>query len=135
MNDISKSQEKSLTTLIEQYKDLDKNIHIQENYKRTIGRQITDFFELLNINSKDNVRLVEKKNIAKVTIRQIKELLNLETDENYKIFDSIVVGIDIDKTIDNLIYLNGLAKGMAKKIGERLQDLNESKYIELEIGK
>jgi len=138
MNDIKKSQDKALGDLIERFKDLDKNIHIQTNLKNTIGRQIMDYFELLDIKHKDNVRLEEKVNMKKVSIRQIKKLLNLPVSEDRSgdsLFDNIMVEIDIEKTIDNLIYLMGVAEPMAKKLGERLKDLQESKIIELEIGR
>ena len=138
MNDIKKSQDKALGDLIERFKDLDKNIHIQTNLKNTIGRQIMDYFELLDIKHKDNVRLEEKVNMKKVSVRQIKKLLNLPVSEDRSddsLFDNIMVEIDIEKTIDNLIYLMGVAEPMAKKLGERLKDLQESKIIELEIGR
>jgi len=135
MNDIKKSQEKSLNELIARYKDLSRNIELQTNFKATIGRQIMDMFELLDLKYKDNVRIEEKVNMKVVSMRQVKKLLNLPIDEEEKMFNNIMISVDIDKTIDNMIFLNGMAEPMAKKFGERLKDLQESKYIELEIGK
>lgn len=137
MNDISKSQDKSLGILINQYKDLNTQIEVSINYKNTLKRQIIDFFELLGIERKDNVRIIEKINLKKVSVRQLKKLFNLNDNgiKDNELLDNIMIEVDIDKTIENLIYLNGLAEPMAKKVGERLKDLHETKYMELEIGK
>lgn len=137
MNDISKSQDKSLGILINQYKDLNTQIEVSINYKNTLKRQIIDFFELLGIERKDNVRIIEKVNLKKVSVRQLKKLFNLNDNgiKDNELLDNIMIEVDIDKTIENLIYLNGLAEPMAKKVGERLKDLHETKYMELEIGK
>jgi len=134
-NDISKSQERSLNDLTSKYKDLTHEIQIATNFLETLKRQIIDFFELLNIDNKNGVRVEEKVNVKKVTIKQLKELLNIDVGLEDDIFNNVVVQVDIDKTIDNMIYVVGLAKPMAKKIGERLRDLQETKYIDLEVSK
>jgi len=104
------------------------------NYKRTLENQIVDLFELFEIKSQDNVRLVEKVNVKKVSVGEIKELLNIKTSDD-DIFNNIIVEVDIKETIENLLYKVGVADPMAKKIGKKLKSLSESKYIELEIGK
>lgn len=138
-NDISKSQERSLNDLVGKYKDLGQEMQVASNFLETLKRQIIDFYELLNIDSKDGVRLVEKVNVKKVTIKQLKKLLNIDTDVDLEdedsIFNNIVVQVDIDKTVDNMIYVVGLARTMSRKIGERLRDLQETKYIDLEVSK
>jgi hypothetical protein len=136
MSDIKTSQEKALEELLKRFKDLTHQIDIGTNFKNTLKRQIIGYFELLDIDKKDNVKRVEKINVKKVSIRQLKKLFNLPTSDNGDdIFEHIMVEVDIDKTVENLIYLKGMNETMAKKIGERLNDLHETKYIELEIGK
>ena len=134
-SDISKSQEKSLNNLITHYKDLSEQITIQNNLKNTIGRQIMDFFVLLDIKKLNNVKMVEKVNMKKVSVRQLKKLFNLENGSDNDLINNVMIEVDIDKTIDNLIYINGMAEPVARKVGERLKDLHKTKYIELEIGK
>ena len=134
-NDISKSQERSLNDLTSKYKDLTHEIQIATNFLETLKRQIIDFFELLNIDNKNGVRVEEKVNVKKVTIKQLKELLNIDVGLEDDIFNNVVVQVDIDKTIDNMIYVVGLARTMSRKIGERLRDLQETKYIDLEVSK
>jgi hypothetical protein len=136
MSDIKTSQEKALEELLKRFKDLTHQIDIDTNFKNTLKRQIIDYFELLDIDKKDNVKRVEKINVKKVSIRQLQKLFNLPTSDNGDdIFEHIMVEVDIDKTVENLIYLKGMNETMAKKIGERLNDLHETKYIALEIGK
>ena len=64
-NDISKSQERSLNDLTSKYKDLTHEIQIATNFLETLKRQIIDFFELLNIDNKNGVRVEEKVNVKK----------------------------------------------------------------------
>lgn len=134
MSDISKSQEEHLKRLVERYKGVNEDIRVHENYKNTLKTQILDLYELLEIEKVDGVRQVEKVNMKKVSIRQIKKILNLDTQEE-TLLDSVMVEIDIDKTIDNFVYILGMDSTMANKTGERLKELHETKYLDLEIGK
>lgn len=134
MSDIKKGQEATVKRLVENYKNVDEDIRVHENYKNTLKTQILDLFEVIGISKVDNVKKVEKVNMRTVSIRQIKRLLNLDTAEE-TLLDNIMVEVDIDKTIDNMIYLLGMDKTMAEKTGERLKELHETKYLELEIGK
>lgn len=134
MSDISTSQKLRLETLIMNLKQVTREQEMVANYKRTLENQIVDLFELFGIKSQDNVRLVEKVNVKKVSVGEIKELLNIKTSDD-DIFNNIIVEIDIKETIENLLYKVGVADPMAKKIGKKLKSLSESKYIELEIGK
>lgn len=134
MSDISTSQKLRLETLIMNLKQVTREQEMVANYKRTLENQIVDLFELFGIKSQDNVRLVEKVNVKKVSVSEIKELLNIKTSDD-DIFNNIIVEVDIKETIENLLYKVGVADPMAKKIGKKLKSLSESKYIELEIGK
>lgn len=134
MSDISTSQKLRLETLIMNLKQVTREQEMVANYKRTLENQIIDLFELFEIKSQDNVRLVEKVNVKKVNVGEIKELLNIKTSDD-DIFNNIIVEVDIKETIENLLYKVGVADPMAKKIGKKLKSLSESKYIELEIGK
>ena len=128
------SEKLRLETLIVNLKQVTREQEMVANYKRTLENQIIDLFELFGIKSQDNVRLVEKVNVKKVSVGEIKELLNIKTSDD-DIFNNIIVEVDIKETIENLLYKVGVADPMAKKIGKKLKSLSESKYIELEIGK
>jgi len=63
----------------------------------------------------------------------LKEALNIQSVDN--LLDRIIVEINIPESVENLKYLGGMQEPLANKIGGKLEDLQDVKYIELEIGK
>ena len=133
MSDISESQVKRLKELGVVYKQLEEDIRVRKNYKETIGNEIKSIMEFGNIQKVDGLKLVTKTRTQSVTISALKEALNIQTVDN--LLDRIVVEINIPESVENLKYLGGMQEPLANKIGGKLEDLQDVKYIELEIGK
>jgi len=133
MSDISESQVKRLKELGVIYKQLEEDIRVRKNYKETIGNEIKSIMEFGNIQKVDGLKLVEKVRPQSVTISALKEALNIQSVDN--LLDRIVVEINIPESVENLKYLGGMQEPLANKIGKKLEELQDVKYIELEIGK
>jgi len=133
MSDISESQVKRLKELGVIYKQLEEDIRVRKNYKETIGNEIKSIMEFGDIQKVDGLKLVEKVRPQSVTISALKEALNIQSVDN--LLDRIVVEINIPESVENLKYLGGMQEPLANKIGGKLEDLQDVKYIELEIGK
>jgi hypothetical protein len=133
MSDISESQVKRLKELGVIYKQLEEDIRVRKNYKETIGNEIKSIMEFGDIQKVDGLKLVTKTRTQSVTISALKEALNIQSVDN--LLDRIVVEINIPESVENLKYLGGMQEPLANKIGKKLEELQEVKYIELEIGK
>jgi len=133
MSDISESQVKRLKELGVIYKQLEEDIRVRKNYKETIGNEIKSIMEFGDIQKVDGLKLVTKTRTQSVTISALKEALNIQSVDN--LLDRIVVEINIPESVENLKYLGGMQEPLANKIGGKLEDLQDVKYIELEIGK
>ena len=133
MSDISESQVKRLKELGVIYKQLEEDIRVRKNYKETIGNEIKSIMEFGDIRKVDGLKLVTKTRTQSVTISALKEALNIQSVDN--LLDRIVVEINIPESVENLKYLGGMQEPLANKIGGKLEDLQDVKYIELEIGK
>ena len=142
-NDLTESQIARATDLAEKYKSIVADIKVYETYKDIIKTELMDLLEMTGERKINGVKLVEKHHVNKTSIRNLKHLFNEEfdieittKDDNKKtIIDSVMVEVDIDLTVDNMRYLNGLSEPLTKSIGERLERLQKSKYYDLEIGK
>ena len=133
MSDISESQVKRLKELGVIYKQLEEDIRVRKNYKETIGNEIKSIMEFGDIQKVDGLKLVTKTRTQSVTISALKEALNIQSVDN--LLDRIVVEINIPESVENMKYLGGMQEPLANKIGKKLEELQEVKYIELEIGK
>ena len=133
MSDISESQVKRLKELGVIYKQLEEDIRVRKNYKETIGNEIKSIMEFGDIQKVDGLKLVTKTRTQSVTISALKEALNIQSVDN--LLDRIIVEINIPESVENLKYLGGMQEPLANKIGGKLEDLQDVKYIELEIGK
>jgi hypothetical protein len=133
MSDISESQVKRLKELGVIYKQLEEDIRVRKNYKETIGNEIKSIMEFGDIQKIDGLKLVTKTRTQSVTISALKEALNIQSVDN--LLDRIIVEINIPESVENLKYLGGMQEPLANKIGVKLEDLQDVKYIELEIGK
>ncbi len=142
-NDLTESQLARATELAEKYKSIIDDIKTYENYKIIIQTELMDLLEMTGEKKVNGVRLVEKIHVQKVSIRNLSRLFNEEIEIQIKdkhgnvktITDSLMVEVDIDLSVDNLRYLNGLQDALAKSVKEQLEKLQTSKYYDLEIGK
>jgi len=102
----------------------DENEKILENYKKNL-------FNIMFVEKKtkiDNVKLVEKNVINPMTIHEIKDCFNGE-----KVFEHIVVKVDIQATLTNLKIKLGMNENFAKKAIDKLLETTIISIPELEV--
>lgn len=138
-NDISDSQLKRGIDLTEKYKYLVEQETIIKNMMSLIKTELIEILELTNEKKLNGIKLIEKSTIDTVSVNNVKKLFN----ENYGVLDgeskertfvdSVVVTIDVDKTLENLRYLNGIQEPLIKKIKYQLDELIIKKELDLEV--
>lgn len=138
-NDISDSQLKRGIDLSERYKYLLEQETIIKNMMSLIKTELIEIIQLTNEKKINGIKLIEKNTVDTVSVNNVKKLFN----ENYGVLDgeprertfvdSVVVTIDVDKTLENLRYLNGIQEPLIKKIKYQLDELIIKKEFDLEV--
>jgi len=141
-SDIKDSIRERGKELARKYKDVVEQIKLFETFKNTIKLEMFDVMEMLDETKIDGVKKVQRVNVDTVSVAKLKKLFNEDfknTEDNdirhSNLIDNVMVRVDIERTVENLLYLNGLQEPLAKSVGDRLEDLQVSKYVDLEIGK
>jgi uncharacterized protein YeeX (DUF496 family) len=132
MNDLEKSQLKRASEVALKYKEVLEAIQTYENYRNVLKAELIELFESVGRDKVNGVRLVEKSITKDSTIGEVKKLFN---DSESEVIDYIVVNVDIDKTIENIYYFQNLQGVLAKKVGEKLSDLQKVAFKDLKVGK
>jgi uncharacterized protein YeeX (DUF496 family) len=132
MNDLEKSQLKRASEVALKYKEVLEAIQTYENYRNVLKAELIELFESVGRDKVNGVRLVEKSITKDSTIGEVKKLFN---DSESEVIDYIVVNVDIDKTIENIYYFQNLQGVLAKKVGEKLSDLQKVSFKDLKVGK
>ena len=124
-NVVSKSVKEREKRLIEEFKFLTAQIKEYEIALETRKRAIMNLFELQGIVNSDG-----ENHKPRMTIGELKEVIR-----NEDILDSLVVDLDVERSIDNLNYIENIPEVVAKNIGETLKTLPKYKVKDLKIGK
>lgn len=119
---MEKSQETKLDLLIERFNYLDETIREYELHKNIIGNQIITLLEALSTNKRGNVRLAYKKPFKTQSIELLKNEFN---NENGDILNSLIVSLDVEKSLEALKYETNLPEPLVKAIELKLESLLE----------
>lgn len=119
---VEKSQETKLDLLIERFNYLDETIREYELHKNLIGNQIITLLEAFSTNKRGNVRLTYKKPFKTQSIELLKKEFN---NENGDVFNSLIVSLDIEKSLEALKYETNLPEPIVKGIELKLESLLE----------
>lgn len=87
-----------------------------------------DMMNLLGIKKVLGIKLVEKRLKKEVSIKDLGSLF-----PSSELLEKMVVQINIEKTIENLKYVENIQETLIKKIMFRLEELTISKFDELEL--
>lgn len=126
---VDKSVLSNLEKVIERYKFLDKVILEYEQMREVFSNYIIDVYEEYNVTKHKGVRLTNESLSPKLTIRELKNVFN---NQKTNIIDNFVVDLDIEKSVESMMYIEGLPdpiiysiQGMLKKIeGHRVKKLS-----------
>ncbi|MDX9692492.1 MAG: hypothetical protein RBT45_08545 [Acholeplasmataceae bacterium] len=139
-NDISESQLKRGIDLTEKYKHLIEQETILKNLIARIRIELVEILQLTQEQRLNGVKLVERKTLEKLSIDNLKKVFN----ENYgvlngddlkdrSLIDSLMVTVDLEKTLDNLRYLNGIQEPLVRQISYKLEGLVIKTDLDLEV--
>lgn len=117
------SQYDKLDKLIERYTFLDATIKDYELMQNAVGNQIITLLQGLNTNKRGNVRLSNKIPLTAKQISVLRDEFN-NNGEN-TVFDSLIVNIDIEKSLDALKYENNLPEPIVKAFEIKLKNMME----------
>lgn len=120
---INISQYDKLDKLIERYIFLDATIKDYELMQNAVGNQIITLLQGLNTNKRGNVRLSNKMPLTAKQISVLRDEFN-NNGEN-TVFDSLIVNIDIEKSLDALKYENNLPEPIVKAFEIKLKNMME----------
>lgn len=120
---INISQYDKLDKLIERYTFLDATIKDYELMQNAVGNQIITLLQGLNTNKRGNVRLSNKIPLTAKQISVLRDEFN-NNGEN-TVFDSLIVNIDIEKSLDALKYENNLPEPIVKAFEIKLKNMME----------
>jgi len=133
MNDMKNSKIQRGIELSKLFKTLEDDIKIRVNYRENIANELLDIMEEISEVKIGGVKKVEKSRTQTISIARLKEVLNIETQD--EILDRLMVEVNIPESEENLRYLSAFQEVITKKIVARLEENNEIKYSTLEIVK
>jgi len=137
MNDLTKSQLFRAEELTKKYKELLDDIQVHENYLQVIKTELIELLEKTDEKKINGVRLVENIKTRNVIWAEVRKLFLFNDYDNSQndLLDYVVVNVDIERTIEYLQLFKGMQNILAKKVGEKLTDLQEIKFKDLKVGK
>lgn len=126
--------ESSLRSAIEEkatkYKDVDGQITTLSNYKRLLEQEIIDMLNLLEGKKASGLKIENQKLFKPVTIEEVTEIF-----PSGELAGKVVVFVNIDKTVENLRYVEGIQDAFIKKIELRLNELAHDTHERLVTGR
>ena len=91
--------------------------------QNAVGNQIITLLQGFNTNKRGNVRLSNKMPLTAKQISVLRDEFN-NNGEN-TVFDSLIVNIDIEKSLDALKYENNLPEPIVKAFEIKLKNMME----------
>lgn len=123
---------KELDEEIRKYKlyceDLEKSTNTFETYKMISRDKILSMFSILNLKSRNGVKVENKKLLSLVTVEELRNAFN-----DKSMADLVVVKVDLQKTIENMKYKLGFNENIVKGFLDLLLELYEFDYDDLKI--
>lgn len=123
---------KELDEEIRKYKlyceDLEKSTNTFETYKMISRDKILSMFSILNLKSRNGVKVDNKKLLSLVTVEELRNAFN-----DKSMADLVVVKVDLQKTIENMKYKLGFNENIVKGFLDLLLELYEFEYDDLKI--
>lgn len=123
---------KELDEEIRKYKlyceDLEKSTNTFETYKMISRDKILSMFSILNLKSRNGVKVENKKLLSFVTVEELRNAFN-----DKSMADLVVVKVDLQKTIENIKYKLGFNENIVKGFLDLLLELYEIEYDDLKI--
>ena len=120
---MKKSHIERAELVAKRYKDVDEQLTILQNFKTTLGAELMDLMEVLDVGKVDGVKVVDKTIVQPQSMGEIRKRFE---DDN--ITDLFTVLVDVDTTVENMRYVEGLQDTLIQKIKDRLHE--EYKHTE-----
>lgn len=127
---VEKSQEKRLKALLNQFEFLTETIDEYTLLLNKVENEIIALFETLNTNKRGRVRLTYKKALKLSSIKELKSKFNNGDGE---LFNSLIVNLDIDKSVEALKYEVNVPEPIVKAFELKLNNLKELKVPKLTL--
>lgn len=127
---VEKSQEKRLEALLNQFEFLTETIDEYTLLLNKVENEIIALFETLNTNKRGRVRLTYKKALNLSSIKELKSKFNNGDGE---LFNSLIVNLDIDKSVEALKYEVNVPEPIVKAFELKLNNLKELKVPKLTL--
>lgn len=127
---VEKSQETRLEALLNQFEFLTETIDEYTLLLNKVENEVISLFETLNTNKRRRVRLTYKKALKLSSIKELKSKFNNEDGE---LFNSLIVNLDIDKSVEALKYEVNVPEPIVKAFELKLKNLKELKVPKLTL--
>lgn len=127
---VEKSQEKRLEALLNQFEFLTETIDEYTLLLNKVENEVIALFETLNTNKRGRVRLTYKKALKLSSIKELKSKFNNGDGE---LFNSLIVNLDIDKSVEALKYEVNVPEPIVKAFELKLNNLKELKVPKLTL--
>lgn len=127
---VEKSQEKRLKALLNQFEFLTETIDEYTLLLNKVENEVISLFETLNTNKRGRVRLTYKKALKLSSIKELKSKFNNGDGE---LFNSLIVNLDIDKSVEALKYEVNVPEPIVKAFELKLNNLKELKVPKLTL--
>lgn len=128
------AHETSLRSAIEdkakKYKDVEAQITTLNNYKRLLEQEIIDMMNLLDDKKASGLKIETQKLFKPVTIEEVTDIF-----PSGELAGKVVVFVNIDKTVENLRYVEGIQDAFINKIELRLNELAHDTHERLVTGR
>lgn len=127
---VEKSQETRLEALLNQFEFLTETIDEYTLLLNKVENEVISLFETLNTNKRGRVRLTYKKALNLSSIKELKSKFNNGDGE---LFNSLIVNLDIDKSVEALKYEVNVPEPIVKAFELKLNNLKELKVPKLTL--
>lgn len=127
---VEKSQEKRLEALLNQFEFLTETIDEYTLLLNKVENEVISLFETFNTNKRGRVRLTYKKALNLSSIKELKSKFNNGDGE---LFNSLIVNLDIDKSVEALKYEVNVPEPIVKAFELKLKNLKELKVPKLTL--
>lgn len=127
---VEKSQETRLEALLNQFEFLTETIDEYTLLLNKVENEVISLFETLNTNKRGRVRLTYKKALKLSSIKELKSKFNNGDGE---LFNSLIVNLDIDKSVEALKYEVNVPEPIVKAFELKLKNLKELKVPKLTL--
>lgn len=127
---VEKSQEKRLEALLNQFEFLTETIDEYTLLLNKVENEVISLFETLNTNKRGRVRLTYRKALNLSSIKELKSKFNNGDGE---LFNSLIVNLDIDKSVEALKYEVNVPEPIVKAFELKLNNLKDLKVPKLTL--